>query len=90
MMEEVMAILAPFLSLAFVYNASKVHHMITLILDQCFKTLDMVKVLVGRPKLAAMLPKYDNKTLLLFLILVFHFLNLGATLFANVGLSSFD
>jgi hypothetical protein len=34
MMGEVMAILAPFLSLAFVYNASKVLHMITLNLDK--------------------------------------------------------
>lgn len=90
MMGEVMTILAPFLSLAFVYSASKVHHMITLILDQCLKTLDMVKVLVGRPKLAAMLPKYNNKTLLPFLIVAFHFLNLGAIIFAFVGFSSFD
>ncbi len=74
----------------FVYNAPKVHHMIPFILDQCFKTLDMVKVLAGRPKLADMLPKYDNKTLLPFLIVAFHFLNLGAILFANVRFSSFD
>jgi hypothetical protein len=74
----------------FVYNASKAHHMIPLILDQCFKTLDMVKVLVGRSKLVAMLPKYDNKTLLPFLIVVFYFLNVGAFFFANVGFSSFD
>jgi hypothetical protein len=60
MMGEIMAILAPFLSLASIHSASKVLNMITLILDQCFKTLDMVKVLVGRRKLVAMLPKYDN------------------------------
>jgi cbb3-type cytochrome oxidase subunit 1 len=81
MMGEVMAIFAPFWSLAFVYNASKVHHMITLILNQCFKTLDMVMVLVGRSKLVVMLPKYDNKTLLPFSIVTFHFLNLGAIYF---------
>jgi len=81
MMGEVMAILAPFLSLAFVYNASNVHHMITLILDQCFKTLNMVMVLVGRSKLVIMLPKYDNKILLPFSIVTFYFFNLGAFFF---------
>jgi len=81
MMGEVMAILAPFLSLAFVYNESKVHHMITFILNQCFKTFDMVTILVGISKLVVMLLKYDNKTLLPFSIVTFHFLNLGAICF---------
>jgi hypothetical protein len=50
----------------------------------------MVKVLVGRPKLAPMLLKYDNKILLPFLIVAFHLLNLGVILFADVGFSSFE
>jgi len=51
----------------------------------------MVTVVVGRSKLVVMLPKYDNKTLLPFLIVTFHFFESWSYyFFVDVGFSSFD
>ncbi len=47
---EVQAVLAPFLVFTFSYNASKAHNMLALMLDLHFKSLDVVKVFVGRAK----------------------------------------
>ncbi len=50
MMGEVMAILAPFLAFAYTYIVTKAHDMLTLTLDLCFKSLDVVKGFVGKGK----------------------------------------
>ncbi len=58
MMGKVMVILVHFLFFAHVYNV-----LITLMFDPRFKILDIVKVLVGRPKLATMVFEYNNTLL---------------------------
>jgi len=47
MMAEAQVVLAPFMAFIFSYNVSKVHNMLTLMLDLRFKSLDVVKVFVG-------------------------------------------
>jgi hypothetical protein len=44
-------------------------------LDPRFKSLDVVKVFVGRAKMIQIVAKYDSKTLLPLLVATFHFLN---------------
>ncbi len=46
MMVDVLIVLAPFLSFAFVYNFNKVHIMLVPMLDFLFNSLDCVKALV--------------------------------------------
>jgi len=43
MMVEVQIVLAPFLAFTSFYNVSKVNNMLALMLDPCFKSLDVVK-----------------------------------------------
>jgi hypothetical protein len=61
MMAKVMAILAPFLSFTTNYIRNKAHNMLVLMLDLCFKCLDVVKTFVGRAKIMEMVAKYDIK-----------------------------
>lgn len=63
MMGKVMVILVHFLFFASVYNVSKAHTMITLMFGPHFKILNIVKVLVRRPKLATMVFEYNNTLL---------------------------
>jgi hypothetical protein len=60
-----------FLALASTYNASKAHNMLTLMVDLCFKSLDIMKTFVGREKMIQMVAKYDNKTLLPLMVATF-------------------
>jgi hypothetical protein len=71
MMVEVQATLAPFLAFASNYNASKAHNMLALMLDPHFKSFDVVKTFVGREKVIQMVAKYNSKTLLPLLVVVF-------------------
>jgi hypothetical protein len=64
MTSEVMAILTPFLTFTSTYIASKAHNMLTLMLDPCFKSLDVVKGFVGRAKIIQMVAEYDNMSLM--------------------------
>ncbi len=41
MMAKVQIVLAPFLAFALFYNVNKVHNMLALVLDPCFKFLDI-------------------------------------------------
>jgi hypothetical protein len=50
MMGEVMAIIAPFLAFSATYITTKAHNMITLMLNPCFKSLDVAKGFVGKEK----------------------------------------
>jgi len=75
MMVEVEAILAPFLVFTSLYNASKAHNMLALMLDVHFKFLDVVKAFVGRAKVIQIVAEYDKKILLPLLVVTFHFLN---------------
>ncbi len=70
MMIEVQAFLAPFLAFASNYNASKAHKKLALMLDPHFKLLNVMKTFVGWEKVIQMVAKYDNKTLLLLLVVV--------------------
>jgi hypothetical protein len=45
---ELMAILIPFLSFIYTYSVSKVQNMLVLMLDLCFKSLEVVKTFVGK------------------------------------------
>ncbi len=47
MVVEVQVVLTPFLAFTSFYNASKVHNMLALKMDLCFKSFDVVKAFVG-------------------------------------------
>jgi hypothetical protein len=47
MVVEVQVVLTPFLAFISSYNASKIHNVVALMLDSCFKSLDVVKTFVG-------------------------------------------
>jgi hypothetical protein len=61
---KVQVFLVLFLAFASTFNVSKAHNMLVLILDQHFKSLDAMKVVVGRAKLIQMVVEYDTKTLM--------------------------
>jgi hypothetical protein len=67
--------LVPFCDFASTYDASKAHNMLALMLDQQFKSFDVVKAFVEWAKVIQMVIEYDNKILLPFLMVVFQFLN---------------
>jgi hypothetical protein len=48
---------------------------VALMLDSCFKSLDVVKTFVGWGRVIQVVVEYDNKTLLPILVVAFHFLN---------------
>jgi hypothetical protein len=56
------------------YNASKAHNMLAFMLDLRFKSLDVVKMFFGQSNVIQIVAKYDNKTLMPLLVVVFHFL----------------
>jgi hypothetical protein len=58
-MAKVMVVLAPFLSFATTCTLSKAHNMLALMLDSCFKCLDVVKAFVGWAKVMEMVVEYD-------------------------------
>jgi len=49
--------------------------MLALMLDLCFKSLDVMKANVGHAKMIQIVAKYDNKILLPLLVVAFHFVN---------------
>ncbi len=75
MMAEVHVVLAPFVAFTYFYNGNKAHNMLTLMLDMCFKSLNVVKVFVEWANKIQIVVEYISKTLLPLLVLVFHFLN---------------
>jgi hypothetical protein len=78
MMAEMMVILAPFLSFTTSYTPNKTHNMFVLMLDPCFKCLDVVKAFVGWEKVMEMVVEYDTKSLVPLLVATFHLQNLGS------------
>ncbi len=53
-------VLSPFLSFTSIYNVSKVHNnMFVLMLDPCFKSFYYMKALVGKVKAIKMIAKHD-------------------------------
>jgi hypothetical protein len=45
---KLMTILIPFLSFTYTYSVNNTQNMLELMLDQCFKSLEVVKTFVGR------------------------------------------
>jgi hypothetical protein len=41
MMKEILVVLVPFLAFSFDYSLNKVHNMVALMLDPCFKSFDV-------------------------------------------------
>jgi len=74
-MTKVQVLLVPFLAFASTLSANKVHNMLVLILDPHFKSIDAMKVVVGRAKMMQMVAEYDTKTLMPLLVATFQFLN---------------
>ncbi len=74
-MVEVQVVLAPFVTFTYSYNVNKAHNMLTLMLDPCFKSLEVVKAFVGWANLIQIMVEYVSKTLLPLLVVAFHFLN---------------
>jgi hypothetical protein len=75
MMAKVMVVLASFLSFATTCTPSKAHSVLALMLDSCFKCLDVVKTFVGWAKVMEMVVEYDIKSLMLLLVVAFHLQN---------------
>jgi hypothetical protein len=46
MMVQVLVVLSPFMAFAYVYNPSKAHNMLALMLDMQFKSFDVMKTLI--------------------------------------------
>jgi hypothetical protein len=67
--------LVPFFAFASTYDASKAHNMLALMLDQQFKSFNVVKAFVEWAKVMQMVIEYDNKILLPFLMIAFQFFN---------------
>ncbi len=61
----------------YLYNVNMVHNMLTLMLDMCYKLLDVMKTCVGRAKVIQTVVEYDNKILMPLLVVAFLFLNHG-------------
>ncbi len=78
MMIEVQAILVLFLAFTSTYNACRAHNMLTLMLDPCFKSLDVVKTFIGQEKVIQMVVEYDSKTLRTLLVVIYQFLNMNS------------
>jgi hypothetical protein len=74
---EIMAILAPFFTFASTYIATKVHNMLTLMQDPCFKFLDVVKGFVGKAKVIQMVAEYGSNFLMPLLMVTFKIQNSG-------------
>jgi hypothetical protein len=64
MMSKRWVVLTPFLAFSSTYNPSKIHNMLALMLDSCFRFLDVVKTLVGWTKPIHMVAKYDMSLML--------------------------
>jgi hypothetical protein len=75
MMAKAQVVLAPFLPFTSFYNVNKVHTMLALMLDTCFKSLDVVKLFVGQEKMIQIVVEYDSKNALPLLVVALHFLN---------------
>jgi len=75
MLAEMMVILVAFLSFATIYTPSKAHNMLALMLDPCFKCMDVVKAFVGWAKVMEMVAEYDTKYLMLLLVAIFRLQN---------------
>jgi hypothetical protein len=54
MIIEVQVVLAPFLFFAYTYNDTKVHNILALMFNSCFKSLDVVKTFAGWAKVIQM------------------------------------
>ncbi len=74
-MAKVQVVLAPFVAFTSFYNTNQAHNMLTLMLDLCFKSLDVVKAFVGWANVIQIVVEYVNKTVLSLLVAAFHFLN---------------
>jgi hypothetical protein len=51
---KILVVLVPFLAFSYAYNLNKAHNMLALMLDPRFKSLDVVKTIVGRAKVIQM------------------------------------
>jgi hypothetical protein len=64
MMGEIMVVMAQFLVFSSTNIYGKAHNMLVLMLDLCFKSLNVVKDFVRKAKVIQMLVEYDNTSLM--------------------------
>jgi hypothetical protein len=57
------------------FDFHQVHNMLALMLDPCFKTLQVVENYVGRENVIHLLVEYDVKEIIPFLMTIFEWLN---------------
>ncbi|KAG0573230.1 hypothetical protein KC19_VG160100 [Ceratodon purpureus] len=77
MAREAIGVLKPFLAFADVFNESKAHNMLALMLDPRFKGLECIIEYIGVAKAKEIVQSYDKAVLIPFLIKVHKVLNPG-------------
>jgi len=75
MMAKMMAILVLFWPFATTCTPNKAHNMLALMLDLCFKFLDVVKTFVQWGKVTEMVAEYEIKSLMPLVVVTFHLQN---------------
>lgn len=75
MWHEVIKVLKPFLEFLKTFDSYQVHNMLALILDPCFKFLQVVEIFVGCSNAIRFITKYDVKNIIPFFMIVFYQLN---------------
>jgi hypothetical protein len=70
-MVEVQVKFVAFLAFASTYNVGNVHNVLMLMFDLHFESFDVMKTFVKWAKIIQMVAKYDNKTLMPLLMVVF-------------------
>ncbi len=74
-MQKVMKVLEPFFQFLFVFYSNEVHSMLTIMLDPWFKSLQVVKNLVGHGNAIRLASKNDLKPMIPLLMVCFEALN---------------
>jgi hypothetical protein len=71
MWQEVIKVIKQFLLCLKIFDPQNVHNMIPIMLDPCFKSLQVVENYVGHGKVIHFAFKYDAKTMIPLLMICF-------------------
>jgi hypothetical protein len=75
MQGQVVYVLNPFLSFIVYFQLTRVHSMLVMILDFCYKGVKLVIQYVSKERVLHIASEYDHQVLLPFLVRAHHFLN---------------
>jgi len=72
---QVVGVLSPFLSFMLSFQKPKVHNMLCMMLDPCYKNVGLVIQFVGKERALQIIDEYDHHVLFPFLVSTYTFLN---------------